>query len=57
MAIVKKNRQILCRNRNKPKMIKAKIEYQDISWTKKEIIDILKIGDVIYVKKLKKKFI
>ena len=26
---------------------------QDISWTKKEIIDILKIGDVIYVKKLK----
>ena len=32
---------------------KGKIEYQDISWTKKEIIDILKIGDVIYVKKLK----
>jgi len=32
---------------------KGKIEYKDISWTKKEIIDILKIGDVIYVKKLK----
>ena len=30
---------------------KGKIEYQDISWTKKEIVDILKIGDVIYVKK------
>ena len=35
---------------------KGKIEYQDISRTKKEIVDILKIGDVIYVKKLKNNF-
>ena len=28
------------------------IRYQDISWTKKEFKDLLKIGDVIYVKKI-----
>ena len=28
------------------------IEYKDISWTKKEFKELLKIGDIIYVKKL-----
>ena len=31
----------------------GKIEFKDISWTKKEFINILKLGDIIYVKKLK----
>ena len=31
---------------------KGSIEYNDISWTKKEFDEILKIGDVIYVKKI-----
>ena len=29
------------------------IEYKDISWTKKEFLELLKKGDVIYVKKVK----
>ena len=35
----------------------GKIEYKDISWTKKEFSELLKKGDVIYVKKNKKKFL
>ena len=31
------------------------IEYKDISWTKKEFNQILKIGDIIYVKQIKDK--
>ncbi|WP_440910329.1 penicillin-binding protein 1A [Candidatus Pelagibacter sp.] len=31
------------------------IEYKDISWTKKEFNQLLKIGDIIYVKQLKDK--
>tara|TARA_B100000575_G_scaffold290520_1_gene294372 strand:- start:3 stop:2282 length:2280 start_codon:yes stop_codon:yes gene_type:complete len=34
----------------------GKIEYKDISWTKKEFSELLKKGDVIYVKKIKKNF-
>ena len=34
--------------------LKGKIEYKDISWTKKEFEDLFKNGDVIYVKKLNK---
>jgi len=30
----------------------GKIEFKDISWTKKEFINILKLGDIIYVKKI-----
>ena len=30
------------------------IEYEDINWTKKEISEIFKKGDIIYVKKIKK---
>ncbi len=32
------------------------IEYKDISWTKQDFKDLLKIGDVIYVKKIDKNF-
>ena len=32
--------------------LSGKIDYKDITWTKKEINDLLKIGDVIYVKKI-----
>ncbi len=32
------------------------IKYKDISWTKKEFDKLLKVGDVIYVKKLKENF-
>ena len=34
----------------------GKLEYKDISWTKKEFSQLLKKGDVIYVKKIKKNF-
>ncbi len=34
--------------------IEGEIKYKDISWTKKEFKDLLKIGDVIYVKKIDK---
>ena len=33
--------------------LNGKIEFKDISWTKKEFNQILKIGDIIYVKKIK----
>tara|TARA_B100000902_G_scaffold52091_1_gene58776 strand:+ start:1627 stop:3969 length:2343 start_codon:yes stop_codon:yes gene_type:complete len=32
----------------------GKIEYKDITWTKKEFDELFKIGDIIYVKKLSK---
>ena len=31
------------------------INYENISWTKKELNDLFNIGDVIYVKKVKDK--
>ena len=34
---------------------KGKINYQDVVWTKREFEDLLGIGDVIYVKKIKDK--
>jgi len=34
--------------------LKGKIEYKDISWAKKEFTQLLKIGDIIYVKNIKK---
>ncbi len=36
--------------------IKGKIRFGDIAWTKKEFKDLLKKGDVIYVKKIKDNF-
>ncbi len=35
---------------------KGVIKYKDISWTKKDFKDLLKVGDVIYVKKTDNKF-
>ena len=34
--------------------LKGKIVYKDISWAKKEFTQLLKIGDIIYVKNIKK---
>tara|TARA_Y100001970_G_scaffold286128_1_gene407533 strand:+ start:2872 stop:5208 length:2337 start_codon:yes stop_codon:yes gene_type:complete len=34
--------------------LEGKIDYKDITWTKKEFSDLFKIGDVIYVKKIYK---
>ena len=52
LAIVKKvdqfNANIEIENK-----LKGIIEYKDISWTKKEFKDLLKVGDIIYVEKLK----
>ena len=36
--------------------LEGKIEYKDITWTKKEFEDLFQNGDVIYVKKLNKNF-
>jgi len=35
--------------------LKGFIKYKDISWTKKEFEDLFKVGDIIYVQKLKDK--
>ena len=35
------------------KNLKGVIKYKDISWTKKEFEDLLKVGDLIYVEKVK----
>ncbi len=55
IAIVKKvnkfNAQIETEN-----YLEGIIEYKEISWTKKDFKDLLKEGDVIYVKKLNKNF-
>ena len=34
----------------------GKIRYKDISWTKKDFEDLLRVGDIIYVKKLRENF-
>ena len=34
--------------------LKGIIEYKDISWTKKDFKDLFRVGDIIYVKKIKK---
>jgi len=50
LAIVKKINQFSA-NIETIKKEKGVIEYKDISWTKKEFNDLLKEGDIIYVKK------
>jgi len=35
--------------------LKGKILYKDISWTKKEFSELFKVGDIIYVKKIRDK--
>ncbi len=55
IAIVKDLKQFSAKIETENK-IKGTIRYQDISWTKKEFNDLLRIGDVIYVKKIKDNF-
>ncbi len=54
IAIVKKVNQFNVEIETENK-IDGVISYKDISWTKKEFSELLKVGDVIYVKKLKDK--
>ena len=53
LAIVKKINQFSIEIQTEEK-IDGKINYQSISWTKKEFKELVKVGDVIYVKKLNK---
>tara|TARA_B100000902_G_scaffold160084_1_gene155847 strand:- start:4382 stop:6721 length:2340 start_codon:yes stop_codon:yes gene_type:complete len=52
IAIVKKVNQFHADIETENKVF-GKIEYKDVSWTKKEFTEILKKGDIIYVKKIK----
>ena len=51
LAIVKKLNKFSAEIETDDKF-NGKIEYKDISWTKKEFNKLLKIGDIIYVKKI-----
>jgi len=53
LAIVKKIKQFSIEIETKKKE-KGIIEYKDISWTKKETNELLNVGDIIFVKKIKK---
>ena len=55
LAIIKKVDKFFVEIETKDKK-KGRIEYKDISWTKKEFEEILKKGDVIYVEQKNKKF-
>ena len=52
LAIVKKVNQFSIEIETQKK-IKGLIKYENISWTKKEFSEILKIGDIIYVENIK----
>ncbi len=54
VAIVKKINKFSAEIETKDK-IEGIIEYKDISWTKKEFKNLLRSGDIIYVKKIKDK--
>ncbi len=54
LAIVKKINKFSAEIETEDK-IEGLIEYKDISWTKKEFKNLLKPGDIIYVKKIKDK--
>ena len=54
LAIVKKINQFSIDIETKEKKI-GKINYENISWTKKEFKNLFKVGDIIYVKQLEKK--
>jgi penicillin-binding protein 1A len=51
LAIVKKINKFSAEIETEDKLI-GKIKFQDISWTKKEFHQLLKIGDIVYVKKI-----
>ena len=54
IAIIKKISQFQAEIETQNK-IEGIIEYQEISWTKKEFQELFKIGDIIYVKKISNK--
>ena len=57
IAIVKNIKKFSAEIETRDKLV-GEIDYKEISWTKKEFKDLLKIGDIIYVKKVEKnKFI
>ncbi len=51
LAIVKKVNKFSAEIQTEDKL-DGKIEFKDISWTKKEFNQLLKVGDIIYVKKI-----
>ncbi|MDC0940665.1 PBP1A family penicillin-binding protein, partial [Candidatus Pelagibacter sp.] len=51
LAIVKKLNKFSANIETENKL-NGKIEFKDISWTKKEFNQLLKVGDIIYVKKI-----
>ena len=53
LAIIKKINQFSVEIETQDKT-KGTIEYKDITWTKKELMDLFNIGDIIYVKKIDK---
>ena len=52
LAIIKKINQFQIEIETKKKL-KGIINYENISWTKKEFKELVKVGDIIYVKKFK----
>ena len=54
LAIIKKISKFSAEIETEDK-IQGVIEYKDISWTKKEFKNLLKLGDIIYVKKISDK--
>ena len=52
LAIIKKIDKFSVKIETQDK-VSGVIKYENISWTKKEFKDLLKVGDVIYVKKIK----
>ena len=54
LAIVKKLNKFSAEIQTEDKL-DGKIEYKDISWTKKEFEQLLKVGDIVYVKKIDNK--
>ncbi|MDB0053876.1 PBP1A family penicillin-binding protein [Candidatus Pelagibacter sp.] len=54
IAIVKKLNKFSAEIETKDKL-NGTIKFQDISWTKKEFSELLKVGDIIYVKKINDK--
>ena len=52
LAIIKKINKFFVEIETDQK-IAGKIEYQDVSWTKKELDKLFKVGDVVYINKIK----
>ena len=52
LAIIKKINKFFVEIETDQKIV-GKIEYQDVSWTKKELDKLFKVGDIVYVNKIK----